>query len=418
MIDEIFWPFAMKAVAERLNSLQIDSLGRTPESILHGIKVEDIPVKSYHTLFCPIYVLDRRLQNAGGPGPPKWEPRSRIGVYLGHSPFHAGSVALVWNPTTGRVSPQYHVVFDDDFTTVPYMEAGTIPPNWEELVKYSSELSTTEDVDLADAWLHGSPETGAKDTLSDPFAIVTDHHKRPKTDVPAGSTPAKPDDISASEGDNSLPTSQPEQKSEPAANSFTKAGSQSKQNGKAGTLTDDFSTKTMQRVSHDDPKESLFGPKRMNPHENGLRRSPRLKEQREKEAAKKRKAHVTFGTAATTKVMVVLFSLFAFASNFTMPKHRLNPDATFTESAMNRFHEVNELYDGTLNQVHHFLFSTDISSNECFTFREAMQQEDKMSFVVAMEKEIQDHESRGHWSIVRRDSLPKSAKPIKAIWSF
>ena len=45
MIDGVFWPFAMKAVAERLNSLQVDTQGRTPESILHEIKVEEIPVK-------------------------------------------------------------------------------------------------------------------------------------------------------------------------------------------------------------------------------------------------------------------------------------------------------------------------------------------------------------------------------------
>ena len=75
-------------------------------------------------------MLDARLQSAGGAGPPKWEPRSRIGVYLGHSPFHADSGALLWNPTTGRLSLHYHVVFDDDFTTVPYMESGTLPPSW------------------------------------------------------------------------------------------------------------------------------------------------------------------------------------------------------------------------------------------------------------------------------------------------
>ena len=87
---------------------------------------------------------------------PAWNGEcSRIGVYLGHSPFHAGSVALVWNSTTGRVSPQYHVVFDDDFSTVPYMEAGTLPPNWGDLVKYSSEMATTTDIDLADTWLNG-----------------------------------------------------------------------------------------------------------------------------------------------------------------------------------------------------------------------------------------------------------------------
>ena len=46
MIDEMMWPFAMKAVAERLNSLQVNTLGQTPESILHGIDIENIPVKS------------------------------------------------------------------------------------------------------------------------------------------------------------------------------------------------------------------------------------------------------------------------------------------------------------------------------------------------------------------------------------
>ena len=101
-------------------------------------------------MFCPIHVLDARLQNAGSAGPPKWEPFSCIGVYLGHSPFHAGSVVLMWNLSTGRVSPQFHVIFDDNFSTVAYMEADTIPPNWKELVKYSSERATAEDVALAD----------------------------------------------------------------------------------------------------------------------------------------------------------------------------------------------------------------------------------------------------------------------------
>ena len=155
MIDGMFWPFSMKVVAKRLNSLQLDILGRTPESILHGVEVQDIPVKSYHTLFCPTYVLDARLQSAVGTGPPKWELRSRIGVYLGQLTFHGGSVALVWNPTTGRVSPQYHVVFDDDLSFVPYTKAGMLPPNWEDLVKESSEMATAKQVNLAENWLNG-----------------------------------------------------------------------------------------------------------------------------------------------------------------------------------------------------------------------------------------------------------------------
>ena len=117
-----------------MNSLHADNEGNTPESLMYGVDLERIPIKNFHTLFCPIYVLDHCLQSAGGPGPPKRELRSRIGVYLGHSPFHAGSVALVFNPKTARVSPQYHVFFDDDFTTVPYMDQGEVSPNWEEFI--------------------------------------------------------------------------------------------------------------------------------------------------------------------------------------------------------------------------------------------------------------------------------------------
>ena len=64
-----FWAFAIKTVAERLNTLQI-YLER-PEYISHGVEVEDIPVKYYRTLSCPIYALDAHLQSAVGTGPQK-----------------------------------------------------------------------------------------------------------------------------------------------------------------------------------------------------------------------------------------------------------------------------------------------------------------------------------------------------------
>ncbi len=141
MADQMFWPFAIKLAAERMNSLHIDTEGHTPESKSYGVDIEHIPVKTFHTMFCPCYVLYSRLHNAGSIGPLKWEPRSNICVYLGHLPFLAGSVALVYNPSTGHVSPQYNIVSDNDFTTVPYIEAGTIPPHWSDLLQSSSEAS-------------------------------------------------------------------------------------------------------------------------------------------------------------------------------------------------------------------------------------------------------------------------------------
>ena len=72
-------------------------------------------------------------------------------------------MALVLNPRTGHISPQYHVVFDDDFTTVPFMSSGTIPPNWAELVKLSTECATYENYKLSDSWTSEWQVPGADD---------------------------------------------------------------------------------------------------------------------------------------------------------------------------------------------------------------------------------------------------------------
>ena len=43
--------------------------------------------------------------------------RSYLGVFVGLSPVHAGSVLLILNPHTKLLSPQFHVIFDEDFDT-------------------------------------------------------------------------------------------------------------------------------------------------------------------------------------------------------------------------------------------------------------------------------------------------------------
>jgi hypothetical protein len=64
---------------------------------------------------------------------------------------------------------------------VPYMEAGTIPPHWSDLVHSSSELVRKHASNLAQAWLGstGQDNTNLKftdDSVLDPLAIVTDHN--------------------------------------------------------------------------------------------------------------------------------------------------------------------------------------------------------------------------------------------------
>ena len=69
-----------------------------------------------------------------------------------------------------------------------------------------------------------------------------------------------------------------------------------------------------------------------------------------------------------------------------MQKHWTHPNVTYTEKVMDRFYELNELYDGTLNKIHHLFYSTDIAKNETFKLYEAMKQEVRPSLVDAMEK--------------------------------
>ena len=109
-----------------------------------------INIRHYHTFGCPVYVLDARLQGAGFI--PKWDERVRVGAYVGRSPIHAGNVSLILNISTGHVSPQFHVVFNETFYTVPSLKTGSIPASWNVICKNNRELATYKDFNLADRW--------------------------------------------------------------------------------------------------------------------------------------------------------------------------------------------------------------------------------------------------------------------------
>ena len=116
-ITTMLWPFALMTAGDHDNNLHVDGNGKSLDMKFSSDEGLPTKLKHFHTFGCPVYILDARLQYSGGGGPLKWDSRARLGIYLGHSPSHAGSVALVLNPRTSLVSPQYHVVIDDDFLT-------------------------------------------------------------------------------------------------------------------------------------------------------------------------------------------------------------------------------------------------------------------------------------------------------------
>jgi hypothetical protein len=70
----------------------------------------------------------------------KWEPQAQMGLCVGRSPSHAAKVALIFNPHTRHVSPQFHVVFEDDFIRVLSLRSSQVPPFWADLVCTSTKF--------------------------------------------------------------------------------------------------------------------------------------------------------------------------------------------------------------------------------------------------------------------------------------
>ena len=103
VIKRSLWPFALLADAKRHNELSLNENGKSPLELFSGIE-DEITCKDFHTCGCPVFVLHESNQS-GLTSTPKWDPRARAGIYLGHSPSHAGNVSLFLNLQTDHVSP-------------------------------------------------------------------------------------------------------------------------------------------------------------------------------------------------------------------------------------------------------------------------------------------------------------------------
>ena len=112
------WPYAMRMANQAYNSTPLSSHTdkQSPNKIFDN-SVVNLNLKHWKPFGCPAYILKVELQGTTGIHP-KWDARSRAGIYLGQSPIHNRNVALVLNIHTGYVSPQFHVKFDESFRTI------------------------------------------------------------------------------------------------------------------------------------------------------------------------------------------------------------------------------------------------------------------------------------------------------------
>ena len=120
-----------------------------------------------HVFGCPVSVLEPKLQD--GKKIPKWEPRARPGLFVGFLTIHSSLVALVLNTRTGKISPQFHVIFDDKFETVASLpQDGDLGKQWLRLFKLGREFYLDEELDK-----HSNLKTSNLPGLNDEWLDLT-----------------------------------------------------------------------------------------------------------------------------------------------------------------------------------------------------------------------------------------------------
>ena len=115
---------------KQLNNFKVGNDGVNPMGYFAG-SMAYITLKHKHT-----------CKNTNMPGFIKCYTRACTGIYPGHSPFHTNLVVLILNLTTGHVSPRQHVPFNGQFSTFPFMQEGSIPTDWVELIQWRFQSST------------------------------------------------------------------------------------------------------------------------------------------------------------------------------------------------------------------------------------------------------------------------------------
>ena len=114
--DSQLWPMAVRHAVYIYNRMPRLESGLSPHDAFTRIRWRLSLFHACHVWGCPLYVLDKRLADGKRIG--RWESRSARQQYMGISPNYALTVPSSLNLATGRITSQFHVVFDDWFNTV------------------------------------------------------------------------------------------------------------------------------------------------------------------------------------------------------------------------------------------------------------------------------------------------------------
>lgn len=410
------WPMVLKHTEHIVNHLPTAN-NTCPMDLVLKTTVPRDHLRNLHVWGAPSYVLHPKLQDGGKI--PKWDPRSRRGLHLGWSPLHASNVPLILNLTTGHVSPQFHVIFDDWFTTVSTEDKNADEDIedkvWSQLFndhRFLAHFDDEDPIDLDDEWL---TELERIDKHKKATAKVQRHLDPAKTEPPPSADlpqlPTKPP------AEAQLPASIQQSPTLPKDTLLPTEGAQPKQ-----PETPQQPEETSQQREHS-PKQKV--PRMLSElgttdHPTGPRRGRpapgHFKGQAGPDADRKRRGGKFKGMGAAMIALLGNHLLVQMAQTVVA-----NPAA---HVAMAGFNAVTETFDEvdffSYRAVTSPKFKAKKGNDPDFpTYHQAMTRPDAGEWKGSMDDEIAVLIKMGTWTVVPRSEAERLGKKvIKSTWAF
>ena len=286
--------------------------------------------------------------------------------------------------------------FDDNFTLMPDLRSNTVPTNWEYLVTKPAESATDLDIDSSKIWFNQNyldPEDPASDadaTFTNSNSTVTPPALPPHINGALEDIDTYSNDFTGSEGvpgSITPPIVSLGRNIASEGDLLTPDAPNIDSEGDTSRPRDHKNSKV--KVRFKDAGTSI--PRFINLHESGLRRPKSLQQ-----------GKLTYDGDD------IVYNLFTnFSTKSPMP---LSAPVSLLERTLCAQEKSSSLIDNTINQVSEHLPSS--IYNDTYHFKDMLRQNDRAEFIKTMETEIDVHQQRNHWELLKYSDMPKGIKPI------
>ena len=396
-LNSSYWPFAVRHACYLYNHCP-DRTGTCPADRFFGETVPRHKLLDLHCWGCPVYVLDPTLQQ--GRKLPKWQPRSRRGIFLGFSRVHSSDVPLVLNLKTGHISPQYHVVFDDKFSSVPLQSIDDEPPEFWNVVDLDS-LTYKVPLDNSSSHLDDDWLTPEEVEQKQRYELRANAIRKSYLPPPTSNSTSKPIQSQPSTSDTKLDT--------PLKSTPIKAPDTPQVTPPSTVSTPQLSPKQISQVEEVAPFKPTSLQSQQNPSTpsslSPLRQSSRS----------------NFGTRKKTFMEETQFHLHQALLSTVMDSTRTDEEATLAymaELAIDLETGDTNYTDARAYAAKHKLNDPDMPS-----YADAVSGEHANEYILAMKKEIRQLIKQKTWTPLYRREVPLSEsgtkRPIlRGTWAF